>query len=75
MSIAANKVSGIRCAKVNNIKEAKLSREHNNANVLCLSAKDISVDLAKLIVDEFLSTEFAGGRHERRVNKVMEIEE
>lgn len=75
MSMAANKVKGIRAALVSSVENAHLTREHNNANVLCLSAKDISVDVAKLIVDEFLSTEFAGGRHERRVNKVMEIEE
>lgn len=75
MSMAANKVKGIRAALVSSVENAHLTREHNNANVLCLSAKDISVDDAKLIVDEFLNTEFAGGRHERRVNKVMEIEE
>lgn len=75
MSMAANKVKGIRAALVSSVENAHLTREHNNANVLCLSAKDISVDVAKLIVDEFLNTEFAGGRHERRVNKVMEIEE
>ena len=75
MSMSANKVKGIRAALVSSVENAHLTREHNNANVLCLAAKDTPVDYAKQIVDEFLNTEFAGGRHERRVNKVMEIEE
>jgi ribose 5-phosphate isomerase B len=75
MSMSANKVKGIRAALVSSVENAHLTREHNNANVLCLAAKDTCLELAKQIVDEFLNTEFAGGRHERRVNKVMEIEE
>ena len=74
ISIAANKVKGIRGALVGSVENAHLTREHNNANVLCLAAKDIATPLAFQIVDEFLNTEFAGGRHERRVNKVMDIE-
>lgn len=75
MSITANKVRGIRAALVENLDAAKLTREHNNANVLCLSAKDLSLDGALKIVDTFLNTTFLGGRHERRVNKIMEIEQ
>ena len=74
MSMAANKVDGVRAALVSSVENAHLTREHNNANVLCLSAKDTPLDYAKQIVDEFLNTEFAGGRHERRVEKVMAIE-
>ncbi len=74
MSMAANKVKGIRAALVNSVENAHLTKEHNNANVLCLGAKDIEIDLAKKIVHEFLVTEFAGGRHENRVNKIIEIE-
>lgn len=75
MSITANKVRGIRAALVSNIEASKLTREHNNANVLCLGAKDLSVDNALAIVDAFITTSFMGGRHERRVNKIMEIEQ
>ena len=74
MSMVANKVKGIRGALVGSIENAHLTREHNNANVLCLAAKDTETSLALLIVEEFLNTPFAGGRHERRVNKVMDIE-
>ena len=74
MSMAANKVKTIRAALVGSIENAHLTREHNNANVLCLAAKDTKKELARKIVDEFLNTSFAGGRHERRVNKVMDIE-
>ena len=74
MSMVANKVKGIRGALVGSVENAHLTREHNNANVLCLAAKDTNSSLAFQIVDEFLNTEFAGGRHERRVNKVMDIE-
>ena len=74
MSMAANKVKTIRAALVGSVENAHLTREHNNANVLCLAAKDTKTELALQIVNEFLSTPFAGGRHERRVNKVMDIE-
>ena len=74
MSMVANKVKGVRGALVGSVENAHLTREHNNANVLCLAAKDTKTPLAFQIVDEFLNTEFAGGRHERRVNKVMDIE-
>ena len=74
MSMAANKARGIRAALVGKVEDAVLTREHNNANVLCLSAKNTSVEDAFEIVKAFLSTEFAGGRHERRVEKVMRFE-
>lgn len=75
MSIAANKVEGIRAALVSNVEAAHLTREHNNANVLCLSAKFTSSLLAKQIIDEFIATEFSNeARHVRRINKVTEIE-
>lgn len=75
MSISANKVKGIRAALVLNVESAKLTREHNNANVLCLAAKDTPLDLAKQIVDTFLNTAFLGERHKRRVDKICRFEE
>lgn len=74
MSMAANKVKGVRAALVGIVEDAVLTKEHNNANVLCLSAKNTKTDLALKIVDAFLTTEFTAGRHERRVQKVMDIE-
>ncbi|MFH1421097.1 MAG: ribose 5-phosphate isomerase B [Planctomycetota bacterium] len=74
MSIAANKVHGIRAALCCDTEAAKMSREHNNANVLCLGARRDDFSLIEEIVKVWLSTEFAGGRHERRVNKFTEIE-
>ena len=69
MSIAANKVAGIRAAQVTDIDTATLSRQHNNANILCLGAKLVGAEIAKKIVDAFLAARFEGGRHERRVGK------
>jgi ribose 5-phosphate isomerase B len=74
MAIAANKVHGIRAAKVDTENEAELSREHNNANVLTLGARIVKPDEALRIVDKWLATQFAGGRHERRVEKIAAIE-
>ncbi len=74
MSMAANKIHGIRAALVQSVENARLTREHNNANVLCMGAKDVSEELAKEIVDVFLSTAFTEGRHTQRVNKVNNIE-
>jgi ribose 5-phosphate isomerase B len=74
MSIAANKVPGIRAAKVDTEFEAERSREHNDANVLALGADTIAPDLAFSVVDKWLATPFAGGRHERRVEKITAIE-
>lgn len=74
MSIACNKVKGVRCAKVSSLKEAKLSREHNNANVLALSSK-MPITEMKEIIKIFLNTAFLGERHLRRINKIKEYEE
>ena len=74
MSIAANKVPGIRAAKVDNEFEAERSREHNDANVLALGANVIGDDQAFKIVEKWLATPFAGERHERRVLKIAAIE-
>jgi ribose 5-phosphate isomerase B len=74
MAITANKVDGIRAANVSTEYEAQMSREHNNANVLTLGARIITADEAFRIVDKWLATQFAGGRHERRVEKIMAIE-
>jgi len=74
MAITANKVAGIRAANVSTPYEAQMSREHNDANVLALGARILNPEQAFAIVDTWLSTQFAGGRHERRVEKIAEIE-
>lgn len=74
MSMAANKVKGIRAAAVSEPFSARLTRQHNNANVLCIGARVVGSGLAKLIVDEFLGAEFEGGRHADRVNLITKIE-
>jgi ribose 5-phosphate isomerase B len=74
MSIVANKVKGIRCALVSNTEGASLTRRHNDSNVLALGAKFTSDELAQEITKIWLETEFEGGRHQRRVDKIMEIE-
>lgn len=70
MSMVANKVKGARCALCTSVDMAVMTRKHNNANVLALGQKYVTVRLAKVIVDAFLTTEFEGGRHEIRVNKI-----
>lgn len=75
MSIAANKVKGIRCVCCSEPFSARLSRMHNNVNVLAFGARVIGPELAKMIVDEFLDAEFQGGRHEGRVGKILSYEE
>jgi len=74
MSIACNKVKGVRCAKVSTLEEAKLSREHNNANVLALNSKMPIPEMME-IISTFLNTEFLGERHLRRINKIRDYEE
>ena len=74
MSMAANKVKGIRAAACSEAFSAKYTRLHNDANVLCLGGRVISIDTAIELVDLFVDTEFEGGRHQRRVDKIMEIE-
>jgi ribose 5-phosphate isomerase B len=75
MSMAANKVKGIRAALCHDELSAQISRDHNDANVLCLSADQIGAVLLRKMVEVWLSTEFSGGRHERRVRKIEAIEE
>ena len=75
MSIAANKIKGIRAAVCGDTFSAKMTRVHNNANILCLGARVIGEELAVEILNAFLSAEFeSGGRHERRVNKIIDAE-
>jgi ribose 5-phosphate isomerase B len=74
MAIAANKVEGIRAANVSSEYEARMSREHNDANVLALGARILNPEQAIAIVESWLNTQFAGGRHERRVEKIAQIE-
>jgi len=74
MSIAANKIHGIRAALVANTISAEMSRRHNNANVLCLSADTLGGKAIGQIVDAWLGAEFEGGRHARRVAKIEAIE-
>ena len=74
MSLAANKVKGIRAAAVSEHFSAKYTRLHNDSNVLCLGGRVIGIGTALELVDLFVDTEFEGGRHENRVNKVMAIE-
>ena len=73
MSIAANKVRGVRAALADSLRLARLSREHNDANVLCLGADFVSAAEARRIIGVWLRTEFAGGRHARRVRKLGRI--
>ena len=75
MSIAANKVRGIRAALCHDELSAHISRDHNDTNVLCLSGDQIGGVLLRKIVEEWLSIELSGGRHQRRVNKITAIEE
>lgn len=74
ISISANKVKDIRCALCSNTLAAEMTRRHNNANMLALGAGMTGPMLAERIVDVFLSTDFEGGRHERRVGLMMDIE-
>lgn len=74
MSIAANKVAGVRAAVVENPVAARLAREHNDANVLCLGARFLGAEYAEEIVAAFLGAKFEGGRHTDRVKKITQME-
>ncbi len=74
ISIAANKVRGIRCALCSEPYSAEMTRRHNDANMLAMGGALIGPNMADRIVDVFLNTEFEGGRHARRVGKIMAIE-
>ena len=74
VAIVANKIEGIRAVNAHDVSEAEMARRHNNINVLTLSGQRLSPDAAAPIVTEFLSEAFEGGRHERRVNEISEVE-
>ena len=75
ISLAANKVKGIRACVCSEPFTAKMSRAHNDCNILAFGARVVGGELAKMIVDTWINTEFEGGRHQRRVDLLMEIEE
>ena len=74
ISIAANKIKGIRAALCSDVYSAKMAKEHNNANVICLGGRVIGEELAYMIVDTWLNAEHLGGRHSNRVAKIHELE-
>ena len=75
ISLTANKVEGIRACVCSEPYTAKLSKQHNNTNMLAFGARVVGPDLAKMIVDEWLDAEFQGGRHATRVNMIMEVQD
>ena len=74
ISMAANKVKGVRAACCSDYFSAKLTRAHNDANILCLGGRVVGAGLANVLVDIFLNTEFEGGRHQRRIDQISAIE-
>ncbi len=74
MAIAANKVTGVRAAPAQNEEEVRLTREHNDANILTMGERFVEADRAARMVDIFLATEFIGGRHSRRLAKIAKME-
>jgi ribose 5-phosphate isomerase B len=74
MCIAANKVAGVRAAVVSEPASARLAREHNDANVLCLGGRIVGVELARQILDAWLTASFQGGRHQRRVDLLTQLD-
>lgn len=74
MSLCANKYKGVRCVVCSEPFTARLSRKHNDTNILAFGARVIGIELAKMIVDEWLTTEFEGGRHKERIDSITEIE-
>lgn len=75
MSLAANKIKGIRAACVSDVYSARMSRAHNNCNALCIGARVIGNEVAKMIVETFVKTQYEGGRHQRRIDKITKLEE
>lgn len=75
ISLAAGKVKGIRACVCSEPYTAKLSRMHNDSNVLCFGARVVGVEMAKMITEEWLDAQYQGGRHQRRVDMIAEIEE
>ncbi|WJV61216.1 ribose 5-phosphate isomerase B [Pectobacteriaceae bacterium CE70] len=74
ISIAANKMTGIRAVACSEPYSAKLSREHNNTNILAMGARVIGSEMAKMIIDQWLSARFEGGRHQERIDQISAIE-
>lgn len=74
ISMAANKVNGIRAALCSDVFSAKMAKEHNNANIICLGGRVTGRELANMIVDTFMDAKFLGGRHEQRIKKIHNIE-
>ena len=74
VSITANKVKGIRCALLSDVMSARMTREHNDTNMMAIGAGVVGQMLALQIVDTWLGTEFTGGRHQRRIDKMMALE-
>ena len=75
ISLAANKVKGIRACVCSEPYTAKLSKQHNNSNIIAFGARVVGVELAKMIVEEWVNASFLGGRHQTRVNMITEIEQ
>ena len=73
ISLAANKVKGVRAVVCSEPYSAKLSKQHNNTNILAFGARVVGIELAKMIIDEWLGAEFEGGRHQTRVDMIMAI--
>ena len=74
VNIVANKVDGVRAVNAHDVGEAKLARQHNDVNVLTLSGRRVTPEVADAIVETFLDTDFEGGRHERRVDLISQVE-
>ena len=74
ISIAANKVKGVRCALCSDTLSAEMTRRHNDANMLAMGARVVGTDLGRMIAEMFLTTEFEGGRHQRRIDQIAAIE-
>ncbi len=75
MSLAANKVRGIRAAAVSEAYSARLSKQHNNANIICIGARVVGIETARMICEEWLGAEFQGGRHQDRIDLIMAIQD
>lgn len=74
ISLAANKVKGIRAVVCSEPYSAKLSKQHNDTNILAFGARVIGIETAKMIIDEWLAAKFEGGRHQKRINMILELE-
>lgn len=75
MSIAANKIPGVRAAHIADVYSARMAKQHNNANVICIGGRTIGPELAWAMVSAFIESEFEGGRHAERIEKIMRIED